>query len=238
MDKTMIKRQEPQAPILKELSPPPSLREQAFLSLKQAVLNNTLKSGITYNESTLAAQLGLSKTPVHEALLRLAALHFIKVLPRRGVQVNVLTAEDIHNLYEFRMAMETAMVRRAAKEIGREGLAALERAQAKARTITKANDPIGYLKADREFHRVIAALSGNSYMQRALANVRDLIDWMGIKALSRPERAQEVNKEHRKIIECLKNGDVEAAVASMAEHIEATEQNVLAELEKQQVVRN
>lgn len=230
MGKDNTKKIGRQAPVLQALTPPPSLRDQAYDSLKKAILNNVLKPGVTYNASTLAAQLGLSKTPVQEAILRLASLDFIKVLPRRGVQVNVLTDDDIHNLYEFRLAMETAMVRRAAQKINRAGLEAIEKHHARAVAIARDDDPIGYLKADRGFHGVIASLSDNGFMQRALENVRDLIDWMGIKALSRPERVQEVNEEHQKIIDGLKKGDVEVAVVRMAEHIELTERNVLAGL--------
>jgi len=212
---------------LGNLSVPPSLREMAFQAIKEAILSNRLEPGRVYNEQVLARELGISKTPVREALLDLAAKGFVTFLPRRGVQVNVLTEKDIENLYEFRMALETAIVRAIIPRLTEEDMERIEGIYAKELGAIEGDDRRGYLKIDREFHFSLASFSDNHYMISALENVRDLIDWMGWKALLRKERMLEVYEEHGRIIQKLKERDTEGAVRMMQEHIWITKENVL-----------
>jgi DNA-binding GntR family transcriptional regulator len=213
---------------LEGIQVPPSLREVALDSIKRAIMDNTLQPGEIINEGILAKSLGISKTPVHEALLDLAARGFVTLLPRKGVQINVLTLEDIKNLYEFRRAIETTIIRRITKNLSDDDIIQIEDVHGQALKATKKDDRLAYIKADRQFHHLLATLSCNTYMISALTNVRDLIDWMGMKALVRDQRIHEVNQEHIDLIEKLKKRDVSAAVKSMAQHILLTEKNVLA----------
>jgi len=215
-------------PQLKEVEHPPSLREVAKQAIKRGIVENIFKPGEIYNESSLATELGMSKTPVREALLDLAARGFLTLLPRRGFMVNDLSADDIHNLYEFRWALETAIVRLVTAQLTDKELAKIRKCHHRALEATRRADLMAYLQADRELHYTLASLTDNTYMIEALENVRDLIDWMGMKALLRKERIHEVNQEHAEVIACLERRDVEGAVQSMASHVEMTEKNVLA----------
>jgi len=216
---------------LKNLVVPPSLKQMAFNSIKTAILSKRLEPGKVYNEQTLAKELGISKTPVREALLDLTTKGFVTPLPRRGVQINVLTEKDISDLYEVRIALEIAIVRCVAPKLNEESLKEIEAIHKKEKEAIEADDRLSYLRIDREFHLCLASLTENCYMISSLENIRDLIDWMGFKALGRQERMKEVEQEHERIMEKLRKRDAEGAERLMEAHIRITMKNVLQQLE-------
>ena len=213
-----------------KLKSPPSLRYMALQTLKNAILTNVLKPKKIYKIDELAKSLGISKTPVREALLDLSTMGFLTFLPRKGIQINSLGEKDIRDIYEFRAAMETSVIQHITPTITEESIAHVEIINNDAKKCVKNNDRIEYLKKDREFHLFLAELTENEYMISALENVRDLVDWMGIKALLRKERMIEVFVEHDKVIQELKNRDVKRATQMMEEHIAITLENVLKQL--------
>ena len=209
---------------------PPSLKHMALQALKNAILTNRLQQEQIYKIDDLAKSLGISKTPVREALLDLAGKGFVTFLPRKGIQINSLDENDIRDLYEFRAAMETSVIRHITPTITEEFIAHVEAINNDAKKCIKNNDRIEYLKKDREFHLFLVELTENEYMISALENVRDLVDWMGIKALLRKERMMEVFVEHDKVIQMLKKRDVKRATQMMEEHIANTLEKVLNQL--------
>jgi DNA-binding GntR family transcriptional regulator len=218
---------EGEMPALDNIKVPPSLKEMAFQSIKAAILSQRLVPGNVYNEQGLAKELGISKTPVREALLDLSIKGFVTLLPRRGVRINVLTEKDISNLYEVRRALETAMMRCITPKLTEEDFRKIETIHHKGGEAIQSNDRVGYLQVDREFHLALANLTENRYMITSIENIRDLIDWMGFKALTRQGRMGEVQQEHQEVIENLRRRDSEGAGRFMEEHIRITEKNVL-----------
>lgn len=206
---------------------PPSLREMAFLAIKEAIMNNTLKSGEIYSEHSLAKQLGMSKTPVHEALLDLALRGFVTLIPRKGVLVRTLTIPEIKELYDFRLVLEVAAMHKIASNITPQQVERLWQIHNLCVAATQADDHVGYINNDRDYHSFMASLTGNAYLVEALENVRDLIDWMGVRAMTRPDRLPEVDIEHAHVIEKLAQGDAEGAARAMELHVRATERNSL-----------
>jgi len=161
---------------LGNLSIPPSLRELAFQSIKNAILTNQLKSENIYKIEDLAKSLGISKTPVREALLDLSIKGFVTFLPRKGIKINILDKNDIEYLYEFRAAMEIADIKRIAKSISEESISTLKSINAECEKSMEHDNKIEYLKNDRKFHLFLAELSENDYIISSLENVRDLVD--------------------------------------------------------------
>ena len=214
-------------PTFKYLGVPLSLKEMAFQAIKNAILSKKLVPGKVYNERGLAKELGISKTPVREALLDLASKGFITFLPRRGVQINALTEKDIKDLYEVRIALETAILRHITPKLSKAELRKIEIIYQKEKGAIKGDDRLGYMRIDRGFHLYLARLTDNRYMITSLENIRDLIDWMVFKALTRSQRMEEVKREHERVIERLKERDTPGAIRMMEEHIRITEQNVL-----------
>jgi DNA-binding GntR family transcriptional regulator len=217
----------PDLPTFNNLKVPPSLKEMAFESIKAAILSQKLVPGKVYNEQGLAKELGISKTPVREALLDLSIKGFITLLPRKGVQLNILTEKDIRDLFEVRMALETAIVRSITPKLTADELKRIQEIHLKERGAIQNNDRISYLRIDREFHLCLASLTENRYMISSIENIRDLIDWVAFRAIVRLERMGEVEEEHSKVIQKLEERDTRGAEFFMEEHIRITERIVL-----------
>lgn len=213
-------------PSLKNLKAPPSLKEMAFQSIKSAILSQKLLPGDTYNEQVLAKELGISKTPVREALLDLSHKGFVTFIQRKGVQINVLARKDIKDLYEVRRALETAAIGIVMQRLTDEDLQRIEVIYEKGNEAIKANDLSGYMRSDREFHISLVNLTENRYMIAAIENIRDLLDWMGLKALSRADLLK-IQQEHNRIIVGLRERNIDGAEQSVEDHIQLTMQKVL-----------
>lgn len=216
-----------QKAVLPQVRPPPTLREMAFDAIKNAIMTNALRAGEVFTEQALASDLGMSKTPVHEALIDLSARGFIELLPRKGFRVNLLSEVDVGNLYEFRRLIESAIVRQVAPSLSAEDLGQLKAIHSKCCEKTMLEDPVAYMKQDRNLHGLLASRTKNKYLMAALENIRDLVDWMGTVALTRPERLEEVNAEHERLLKMLESGDVEKAERAMQDHVCATAENVM-----------
>ncbi len=212
---------------LKNLTVPPSLKELAFQAIKSAILTQKLLPGQIYNEQKLAKELGISKTPVREALLDLSHKGFVTFIQRRGIQVNILTKKETQDLYEARRALETAIIRTVIQKLTDEDLKQLEAIYEKGKEALETDDRLGYMRSDREFHLFLANLTENHYMIASIEEIRDLLDWMAFNALARPERMSEAQDEHGRIVMKLKERDIDGAESCVEEHIQLTMQKVL-----------
>jgi DNA-binding GntR family transcriptional regulator len=221
--------------VLKNIDIPSSLKTMALELIKEAILSQRLKPGEIYNEKRLAEELGISKTPVREALLELSAKGFIVFLPRRGVRVEKMTEKDIRDLYEVRRALEMAIIRCIVPKINKRMLDKINAIHKKGDKAFKDKDNLGYLRIDREFHFALSSLTENPFMVNSLENIRDLIDWMGARALVKQSRMSEVQKEHEDLIRKIGDKDLEGAVQMIEQHIRITEENVLEQLKKEEM---
>jgi DNA-binding GntR family transcriptional regulator len=212
--------------LLKRIDLPPSLKEMAYQSIKNAILVNKLEAGKLYNERQLADELGISKTPVREALMDLAGQGFVIPHPRRGFQIRVLTEKNIRDIYQFRRALETAVVRLIVNKLTDDDFKRIQKLHETEQDAIKAFDRAAYMRIDRQFHLLLVHLTENDYMITSLENVRDLVDWSGIVTLSRRERMHEINLEHKRVIDALLNGNGSKAEQLMEEHLIKSEEAV------------
>lgn len=214
-------------PPISAIVQPLPLAKLAYERLKEAILSGHMKPGEVYNEMALAAEMGVSRTPVREALLELASQGFVTFLPRKGVMVNYFTLQDAQEFFELRKVIEVAVIEKVTANSKRLNF---RQADTELRLIKKAaakNDRVGFLKADRAFHMELARLAGNRRMTAVLNNLRDLISLLGLEALSKPQRMQEVIEEHQRVYDAVKQGEVAAAKAAMELHLDATKNAVL-----------
>lgn len=221
-----------QSPALSNLDIPPSLKELAFQALKENILNHQLRPGSVYSEQALAKKLGISKTPIHEALTDLEKRGFVKILPRKGFQVNRLTQRDVRDMFEFRHSLERSVLLMVAPKLTEENLRVITSMNERA---LRAQDPVSFLRYDRGFHLYLASLTQNRFFIEALENIKDLSDWVGAEVFAMKGRAKEAVKEHAAVIEMLRKRDPEGAAKAMTEHLRITERRFLekmAEIEK------
>ena len=222
------------APGLGQLVQPASLTEKAKEVLKQAIIKGQLSADTVYSEQVIASELGISKTPVHNALLELESKGFVSILPRRGFRVNRLTKQELVELFEFRSALECAVVRNLAGGVHPGGLTELEALLAEHQS-TK--DPAQFIRADRGFHEKMAELSGNRYLVRSLNDIWDVVEWLGVTNLraamtgelitSGNTQVELPREEHLNMLSAIKKGDPGAAQEAVFNHLERVKNRYL-----------
>ena len=199
---------------------PESLAKMAYEAIRKSILSGQWKIGELYNEKAIAADLGISRTPVREALLELASQDLIIFLPRRGLMVNRFTRRDVDEIFELRKAIELAAVEKIAVTSPPFDLFEIEESLLSQRKAVKQKDYLAFMEADRLFHTSFSELTNNRRLIAILENIRDMIHVMGAKALALEGRAVEVIKEHQTILEAVKKGNIEEARRAMAYHLD------------------
>ena len=199
---------------------PESLAKMAYEAIRKSILSGQWKIGELYNEKAIAADLGISRTPVREALLELASQDLIIFLPRRGLMVNRFTRRDVDEIFELRKAVELAAVEKITATSPPFDLFEIEESLLSQRKAVKQKDYLAFMEADRLFHTRFSELTNNRRIIAILENIRDMIHVMGAKALALEGRALEVIEEHQTIFEAVKKGDIEEARKAMAYHLD------------------
>jgi DNA-binding GntR family transcriptional regulator len=204
--------------------------DSVYETLLDAILSGKIASGTNLNEVTLARELGVSRTPVHEALAWLAADELIELSGSR-VRVRTMTAREVADLYDVRQLLECTAVERAATRM-EEGVLRQLRAETKelARSKDDADWPARAIEFDIRFHDVVAEASGNPRLRSDIQRYRLLS-----RAFCRITGGQLKNlrdsfQEHLAILRALEKRDTKAARQAMAKHIERRVKVVLTEV--------
>jgi DNA-binding GntR family transcriptional regulator len=202
------------------LQKPRSLNHLAYETLKNSILNGKLVAGEIYSELELARTLGISRTPVREALLRLAAENIIIFHSRKGMSVNYFSKKDVEDLFELREAVEGTIVTKLAGHLNKEQIRVAENILAEQeRCIKNKYDENLFLEIDRKFHLFLIEASGNRFMTQTYNNIRDYIAISAKKALMKKGRAKEVINEHKAILEALSKEDAMRAREALRKHL-------------------
>lgn len=210
---------------------PISLKEMAQRSIKNAIFEGQLKPKILYSDLNIAKTLGISKTPVREALIELASNDLLIHEPRKGFRIRTLNKEEIKNLFDFRMTLELSIIKRVVPVITSEGIAKLEKILSDNRMRIEQDENYNKsIVADRLFHLQLAKLNENLFFLKAIKQVRDLCDLAGRWSLINKKRKYEAQKEHEELLERIKSKSVEDAVEKMRAHLLSTCNNVLKKL--------
>ncbi len=193
--------------------------DRVYQHVKQGVLDRCYEGGTLLTEGELAAAVGVSRTPVREALLRLETEGLLKLYPKKGALVLQVSAQEITDVLETRLLVEEFTVRRAvpAPPGLLDRLAALLDEQ---RRHAHAGDLAAMMTADRGFHAEIVRSAGNQILCRLYDQLRDRQLRMGVALLhSHPERLDRTLAEHAEILDALRAGDADTAAAAVRGHI-------------------
>jgi DNA-binding GntR family transcriptional regulator len=217
---------------LEKLLPAPSLKEMALSIIKEAVLSKKLEPEKMYTEAALTNEMGISRTPVREALIHLASRGLIVYYPRKGFQIKCMTEKDVKDLFELRLALELTVIRHITANLTEESLAEIEKVWNQYLKIVQTGDPVGSIHANRDFHVRLAQLTENSYLINALDEIRDMTDLAGVRSLEVDSRTLEATVEHERIVVELKRRSLDGALRQMEAHIRTTEERVTARIRK------
>lgn len=202
-------------------APRPSLGTDAYAALKQAIRENALPPGYQGSEQEIAGQLGMSRTPVHEALIRLQAEGLVRVLARRGVQVCALSPDDMAEIYEAALVLESGAAELlAAAPPDRRAAAAAELGAltAQMESALAADDLVAWAHADDRFHRRLLELPGNARLAQMFHTIMDQSHRARMLTLRLRPRPTASAPEHTAIAAAIAAGDPAAARAAAAAH--------------------
>ena len=200
---------------------PKSLNEVVYENLKNAILEGKLEAGEIYSELQLAGELGVSRTPVREALLKLEAEKFIVFHSRKGMSVNYFTGKDIEDLFELRRAVEESIVPKLIDNLNQDQLDAARKIIAEQEACARDNDYDEnlFLEADRKFHLFLLDLSDNRFMAQTYTIIRDHVTITARKALLKTGRIFEVINEHKAILDALSKKNAEKVKEAIQRHL-------------------
>lgn len=205
---------------LNKINKPESLAKRVQKALRQSILNNELTPNVMYNEKRISLDLGISRTPVREALLELSAKRLVKFLPQKGVVINTFSPKEIDDAFEIRMALEGFSVQKICQGVDLPDTRDLEKALIDQEEAVAARDEVNFMQGDRHFHIGFTRLSQNDYLIDMMEDIRDIMHLMGFKALGIPGRMQTVVMEHKKILAAVQNKNVLDAMNAMTQHLE------------------
>lgn len=189
-------------------------------TLRAAVMDGTLPGGARLVQADLAQQLGVSTTPVREALRDLATEGLVVLDPHRGALVRALDIDEVRELYDLRMTLEPMMVRRV---IGTITADRLDHAAALQRRMEDPCDASTWAELNRDFHAVLSERDDSTRLARILAGLRDsAAPYVALTLVSRPEQVPEANAEHAEMLDLYRVGDVERAVELTLTHLRST----------------
>lgn len=200
-------------------------REKAYAYLRDHVLIDASMQGKFLNEKELAAQIGVSRTPVREALLLLVSDGLVELIPQRGVHVPVVTGREISEFMEMRGILESH-ASRVAIEAGNVPVQAMKDALAKQAALGRDVTPESareFITLDTLFHQLLVDAVGNKLMSGTYRKLRVRQILIGVEALFRTtDRQRQVCEEHQVILDALQIGDAKAARAAIEHHLDIT----------------
>jgi DNA-binding GntR family transcriptional regulator len=197
-----------------------SLREEAIATLQAAIIAGELRPGVVYSAPSLAAQLGMSATPVREAMIDLVREGLVETVRNKGFRVVELTDTELDELTELRLLIEVPSI----QKVARRGLSRAEAAELRAlaveiETATFTRDLIAHNRADLAFHTRLLGLLGNRALVELVRSLRTRSRLYGLAALAESGNLQPSAHEHAQLVDLLEAGDVAGAEHLMRDHI-------------------
>jgi DNA-binding GntR family transcriptional regulator len=216
---------------MKKLKIPSNLTTLAYNSIKDYILGGRLDENSRLTEEFLSTQLGISKSPIREALNRLETEGLIRIEPRKGAYLRALSPVEVAELYDLREALEAHVVRTA--RLTPAVLADLRQSLKRQRALLKSNDRMHYIAEDVHFHAELAQATGNGHLCAVLENVQNQI-WLS-RRNTYDLSSSAAPAHHESIVEALGANDRVRAEKAMREHIQNVRNRLVEFLESSQL---
>lgn len=195
-----------------------SLSEQALRVIRQAMVSGEIRPGEIYSAAALAAQLGVSNSPVREAMLTLVNEGLMVPVRNRGYQVVHITAEEIQDIHDIRLMLEIPAMTEIAQRAAEFDLDSFQNIAKRIIQAAEKSDITGYLENDRDFHVGLIDLIGNPRLTKLVENLRDQTRLYGLHGLNGDQLVTSAN-EHLEIVSALRSGDETETQRVMTKHL-------------------
>lgn len=203
------------------------LRDVVFNTLRQAIIKGELKPGERLLEIQLAEQLGVSRTPVREAIRKLELEGLVVMMPRRGATVSGITKKHLQDVLEIRWALEDLAMRLACERMTQAQLTALKEQGGILEMKKDSDDAFELSDIDAKFHELIYQATNNPRLIQMLANLREQMYRYRLEYMKAKSKREKLLEEHRNIIHAIEMHDAEAGHKAITEHISSQEEEIL-----------
>lgn len=208
-----------------------SLRIRVFNAIEDAILNGEYKEGESLNELKLSSELGVSRTPVREALMQLELEGLVNNIPNKGAVVVGVSEKDIEDVYAIRMCIEGLAAKLSAEKITDDEIKALEKIVDLQEFYLIKNNTEQIWKLDSDFHKIIYESSRSRPLRYMLSNFHNYIKSARDISIQTAGRAEKTVAEHRAILEAIKNKNGTLAESLTAEHIKNAKNNLISQFQ-------
>ena len=212
-----------------------NLREDALAALRAAILTGELEPEAIYSTAALAERLGVSQTPVREAMLELSRQGLVQPLPNRGFRIIAADEKDLDEIRDLRLMLEVPAMALVIEHATDADLLALRPLIEEIEAAAARGDLSAFLTADRDFHLGLLALGGNERLIRIVGELRDQTRIMGLSSLASTGALKATGPEHSAILDAVIARDVATAQRRMVEHLHHTRGIWAGETEPDQV---
>ncbi len=206
------------------------LRDVVFNTLRQAILTGELKPGERLMEIHLANRLGVSRTPIREAIRKLELEGLVTMIPRRGAEVAQITEKSLQDVLEVRRALDALSVELACDRISEEELSRLSEACDAFEEATKTRDTQKIAWADVDLHDIIVEATNNDRLAQLVNNLSEQMYRYRFEYIKDESAHDRLMEEHRIIFESIRNKDKETAARTAKLHIDNQETAIMKQL--------
>ena len=213
---------------LQAIPQPKSLTQIAYDQLRASILKGDMRAGALYNEMTIAKQLGISRTPIREALIELSNKGMVTFLPRRGIVVRSLSEADVEELFELRQVLERHFIEKISATPSNYDFGDLERNIQEQKTAALKKNIPDYLRFNGAFHGAMAEMCSNQRMMNIYGAIVDLIRLLALQSIQDPMRMQDrLIPQHEAILLAMKRSDTNLATDLLTIHLQESKQAAL-----------
>lgn len=203
------------------------LRDVVFKTLRRSILTGELKPGERLMEIHLANRLGVSRTPIREAIRMLELEGLVTMIPRRGAEVSQITEKNLRDVLEVRRALDALAVELACERITEDEKEALRLSCEAFEQATKSRDAVVITQADVRLHDIIVAAAGNEKLTRLVSDMSDQMYRYRFAYIQDESKHQSLIEEHRVIYESIIRCDKETASEAIKTHIDNQEKSII-----------
>lgn len=203
-----------------------NLSAEIFTVLKERIIRWQYPSGHRFTEEALCEEFGVSRSPVREALRMLVENHLVDKAPHKGYSVKQLDLQEIHELYDVRLALETFVTERLVQRgCPQDGFEALYRTWHDLRKAPM-NDSVDFPDKDEEFHETLAVWTGNQTLLQQIQSIDERLHFIRMADITSPERLETTCAQHLKLLDCIKEKNIDCAREALQRNIEDGRKNV------------
>lgn len=210
------------------------LRDVVFNTLRQAILKGELEPGERLMEIQLADRLGVSRTPIREAIRKLELEGLVLMIPRKGAEVAKISEKSLRDVLEVRRSLDELAIELAIQRMTEEDLQKLEEAQKSFRKAVQSGDAMTIAESDEHYHDIIYNATGNSRLVQILNNLREQMYRYRLEYIKDEDKRQILVVEHEQILKAIQGRRVTEAKIAIREHIDNQEITVSRNIKEQQ----